>query len=84
MIQCYLALGPVRKFKESLSSASVTRNSFYLTHLLTAKVAGNSGCVGTKYFGCTRFAGLLININTLLTKTQKEVHKGTLHGKHLS
>lgn len=41
---------------------------FYQIRQLTAKMAGNSGCVGTKYFGGFRFTGLLININPLLTK----------------
>lgn len=35
---------------------------------LTAKMAGNGGCVGTKYFGCIRFTGLLVNIDPLLSK----------------
>lgn len=42
----------------------------YLIGLLTVKVAGNGGCVGTKYFRCIFFTGLLIHINPLLTKSR--------------
>lgn len=44
-------------------------------------MAGNSGCVGTKYFGCIRFTGLFININPLLSKHRERGWKEHLKTK---
>lgn len=44
-------------------------------------MAGNSGCVGTKYFGCIRFTGLFININPLLSKHRERGWKEHLTAK---
>lgn len=49
----------------------MSEQEFYQLLQLTAKMAGNSGCVGTKYFGGIRFAGLLININPLLKQWER-------------
>lgn len=46
-----------------------------LSELHTVKMAGNGGCVGTKYFGCFCFTGFLININALSNKTKTQVLK---------